>query len=546
MDKFRATPDIRVLFTGGAFLDIDQEGIGYPSVIDATDASEPWFQVVPPKGQQQQAASQQPWLLSGWWWRGLEKECQHHQTASPTLTPTAMSCKSVESVDWGVSHGHHLTRPLSPSDSCNSQRPIKVPNRQLHGRLLHLQGLGCCLGSDLVVQKTNTAEHSASRNSAAPTQPSPLPRKRSRGEGGWPSDGHMNPSESDERPHKTRKTKPTADERSRVILACPFYKRDPGRYRSCRRFFLTKISYVKQHILRSHRMPPHCQICNRLFQTDEQQLEHVRSQSCDRQPYNPPEGVTQAQIALLRGRVDQKKSLEGQWYEIYEILFPGAQRPSSVYLDPELSQDLDEFTNFLTSRGPAILLSRVNFDGVERSAASGESLVSEVSSALQDVYDEWYRTRTRDAPEPRETLTPGSVPTTPSTTAGPSYISESATNRQSVLAQPSDRPLSIAGSNRHETLLPSFATSSSAFDSPTTNAAADVNRPGRSPQPPPAGTVAHLATGLSSLKRTGEAEQGGEHRRKSPRPAAYKPGGSSGPGSLADREGVRSPSRPDG
>jgi hypothetical protein len=490
--------ELGLLYTGGAFGSTGG-GARFPSLLDEADIvdgplddvflSQPKFpSVLPLHG------ASTPCLGDDWPSLTLE-ECRHDgelQTCSPVVLSTGMET-------WPLScSGGALT--LSDSEAAEASEWDIISHGVDDSRRDRRGSTSRDAAHDL--QGTNTTENAESRESATSEQPRQPSRKRARAQGGRAPDDHMqasaSPSEHDELPHKTRKTKPSADERNRVILACPFYKRDPARYRSCRRFFLTKISYVKQHILRSHRMPPHCQICNSLFQTDEQQLEHVRSQSCDRQPYNPPEGVTQAQIALLRGRVDQKKSLEGQWYEIYDILFPGAQRPSSVYLDPELSQDLDEFTNFLTSRGPTILLNRVNLGRIEPAAPSGESLVSEVSSALQEVYDVWYRGRT--------------------VTAQPSL--------------PLDRPPSLAGSNANE---PSSFTSAAASTSPAGRLApaAKAVPEGRPPPPPPAPTTT-MPT-FTAMKRVGDADRAGEHRRKSPRPADYQPGGVLGPGSVAEQ-----------
>lgn len=214
---------------------------------------------------------------------------------------------------------------------------------------------------------------------------------------------------SDHESQQSRPRRQRTEDRPRVILACPFYKWDPARYRNCRRILLTKISYVKQHILRAHRMPPHCQICNGSFQTDDQLRQHVRSMTCERRPYAPPDGVTEERMIQLRSRVNQKNSLENQWYEVFDILFPGSARPASVYLDPELSQDLDEFVNYLTTQGPGIILDRVALLGSGVEGGQGghgmSGLAGNLSSALQEVYDRWYRERTTEdglstAPKP--------------------------------------------------------------------------------------------------------------------------------------------------
>jgi hypothetical protein len=134
--------------------------------------------------------------------------------------------------------------------------------------------------------------------------------------------------------------------------------------------------------------------------------------------------VTEDQIFQLRSRVNQKNSLEGQWYEVFEIIFPNTQRPVSVYLDPELSQDLDEFVNFLTTHGPRILLEKIDAseltrDGLRNNHASvASNLMADLSKALESVYDRWYRSRSTDETSP-------SIPRpAPSITAGGGYNTE--------------------------------------------------------------------------------------------------------------------------
>lgn len=185
-------------------------------------------------------------------------------------------------------------------------------------------------------------------------------------------------------------------------LACPFLENNPSQHPKCRRHQLTKMSYVKQHIARVHQMPLHCQICNEVFQTEDQLREHVRSTSCEPQPYTPPDAVTDEQTIQLRSRADHKKTTEDQWYEVFDILFPGRQRPTSVYLEPD-SQDLDEFVHFLTSDGTGIILNRLTplIDGYSSNSFPG--LLSALNGALQEVYGQW---RWRKHVEGRSSIAP--------------------------------------------------------------------------------------------------------------------------------------------
>lgn len=166
------------------------------------------------------------------------------------------------------------------------------------------------------------------------------------------------------------------------------------------------MSYVKQHIARVHQMPLHCQICNEVFQTEDQLREHVPSTSYEPQPYTPPDAVMEEQTIQLRSRADHKKTTEDQWYEVFDILFPGRQRPTSVYLEPD-SQDLDEFVHFLTSDGTGIILNRLTplIDGYSSNSFPG--LLSALNGALQEVYGQW---RWRKHVEGRSSIAPEVTP----------------------------------------------------------------------------------------------------------------------------------------
>ncbi|KAJ2967713.1 hypothetical protein NUW58_g10386 [Xylaria curta] len=67
------------------------------------------------------------------------------------------------------------------------------------------------------------------------------------------------------------------------------------------------------------------------------------------------EGVSERQKAQLGRRVSSKMTEEQQWYTIFDILFPGAPRPISPYVDTELTEELAGFQDFLVDRGPALL-----------------------------------------------------------------------------------------------------------------------------------------------------------------------------------------------
>ena len=293
-------------------------------------------------------------------------------------------------------------------------------------------------------------------------------------------------SDRDSQPPRPRRQR--TEDQPRVILACPFYKWNPARYGNCRRNLLSKISYVKQHILRAHRILPHCQTCNESFQTDDKMRQHIRSITCERRPYTLPDGVTEDQIFQLRRRVNQKNSLGDQWYEVFDIIFPNSPRPASVYLDLELSQDLDEFVNFVTTRGPKIILDMISPPSFALSDStsnhSTQALAANLSKALQDVYDRWYRGRAAEEgssslPQP---LSSGSIEHTLPRLSQRSV--SSMPGRGNSLTQ-HDTSFALDGSETYGELPPPRLPSQAPWDTTGVSASPLALQPNSSPNPDP-------------------------------------------------------------
>jgi hypothetical protein len=175
----------------------------------------------------------------------------------------------------------------------------------------------------------------------------------------------------------------------KLYFACPFLKRDPIKHRQCYRHQLTKISYVKQHIKRSHRQPICCPICMEIFVDEENRDRHIRDQSCQRRPALDFDGASPTQLAQLGKRSDQKKPEVAQWFDIFELLFPGQPRPKSAYIDPELSEDLMDFNSFFLERGPKTLTEVI----ASHAVVDPEILQGIVSEGIRSVFQEWLSNR---------------------------------------------------------------------------------------------------------------------------------------------------------
>ncbi|KAI1161388.1 hypothetical protein F5B18DRAFT_628405 [Nemania serpens] len=115
------------------------------------------------------------------------------------------------------------------------------------------------------------------------------------------------------------------------------------------------IRRVKQHLRRGHKKPLHCPTCWETFKTEETFYSHIRGRSCLPQPNRALEGVTSTQQEHLDRKVDRKLSRSDQWYSIFSILFPDSPRPSSAYMESDLSAELLDFQKFMATDGLEIV-----------------------------------------------------------------------------------------------------------------------------------------------------------------------------------------------
>ncbi|KAK8071491.1 hypothetical protein PG997_011694 [Apiospora hydei] len=145
--------------------------------------------------------------------------------------------------------------------------------------------------------------------------------------------GYDSDSDTESRYSCNKKAKHTADDQ---LFACPFLKRYPLRHRDCSKYTFKRVRDVKQHLNRTHRTPDfYCARCWDIFLSARERDEHARDVKCqvvqhagNRQIF---EGVTEEQKERLMQNKGHNKSHEEQWFLIWDIIFPGTRRPSSVY-----------------------------------------------------------------------------------------------------------------------------------------------------------------------------------------------------------------------
>ncbi|KAK4167488.1 hypothetical protein QBC43DRAFT_285924 [Cladorrhinum sp. PSN259] len=136
------------------------------------------------------------------------------------------------------------------------------------------------------------------------------------------------------------------------MLACPFTKFDKTLYRSCRFMTFRQNADLRVHFKRCHLQPTFCSICKTTFDgPDGRKLldNHIQLQACQPSYEEDPPGITREQCDMM-GLSKQRESrsvtpeerVQG-WYNMWDILFPGVQRPASIYHEnSELSERVAE------------------------------------------------------------------------------------------------------------------------------------------------------------------------------------------------------------
>ncbi|KAI1165333.1 hypothetical protein F5B18DRAFT_611587 [Nemania serpens] len=120
-------------------------------------------------------------------------------------------------------------------------------------------------------------------------------------------------------------------------LACPFVKRFPVEHHRCAKYTLRRIQDVKQHLLRQHCGPEiYCPVCFDAFGTSRKRDDHIRLGNCRRRE-NPREShrfrLSDDQRKALRDCRIRGSSENDRWMELWDMTFPGTERPLSPYAE---------------------------------------------------------------------------------------------------------------------------------------------------------------------------------------------------------------------
>lgn len=206
-------------------------------------------------------------------------------------------------------------------------------------------------------------------------------------------------------------------EEDKRFFACPFWKKDPIKHRDCFRG-VKRIRDVKQHLRRSHQQPVFCLRCGMEFGDQEAALsEHLRAaELCEIRYFQHPEGITSVHQKALKRYSPRGEDKAAQWYVIWDYLFPGGPngkppppRPSSPYVDEDLSEDMSSFRQFTHREGWRALANDPDLSYVALSV--DEELLQR---CFDRIYENWLAKRSTSAQQSGEespiTLSDSSTP----------------------------------------------------------------------------------------------------------------------------------------
>ena len=163
----------------------------------------------------------------------------------------------------------------------------------------------------------------------------------------------------------------------------------------------------RQHLVRRHQIPLHCDRCQVEFENEHDRTIHCRNTPpCEVLPEKAWDGITEAQKTSLAARVSARKSKEESWYIIFEILFPGAPKPRSPYLDPDFADGLFALREFAATEMQGIITQVVNEQSTHISLPFDFDFQSYTEVIVQDAIDILLaRFESRMPPEPVVPLT---------------------------------------------------------------------------------------------------------------------------------------------
>ncbi|KAI5457045.1 hypothetical protein BGZ63DRAFT_82624 [Mariannaea sp. PMI_226] len=135
----------------------------------------------------------------------------------------------------------------------------------------------------------------------------------------------------------------------KFLLACPFFRKDVQKYRNCMKFMLHRVKDVKQHLQRHHMKPDfYCARCFKVFATSQARDQHSRDIQCPCKEGPKFDGISEQQQKRLSRNSNRGRDIDVQWFEMWDIIFPGHARPRTCYLGDYGEEFVSHLRSFWT------------------------------------------------------------------------------------------------------------------------------------------------------------------------------------------------------
>lgn len=165
------------------------------------------------------------------------------------------------------------------------------------------------------------------------------------------------------------------------FFACPFYVGN-SKYTNCvTRNHLNSIEEVKEHVCWEHRRPMFCPVCKEEFASGKDRDAHIRLRTCRANTSSTPEGITDDQEERLTREEKSSLSDDLRWFQIWDIIFPQVERPSSAFYTGEREVSVCAFRQFWMQSGEQIVAAFL-----EKEKCQSYSIQNE-ERKLRDIYD---------------------------------------------------------------------------------------------------------------------------------------------------------------
>jgi hypothetical protein len=178
---------------------------------------------------------------------------------------------------------------------------------------------------------------------------------------------------------KRAKTEPQKEK----MLACPYWKKDSGKYACCFKWKFKEVKRMKQHLRRCH-IKIRCPRCQEDFRDTDSRDLHIRAGICALQPDVIDERMNERQIKKLGARGPANQTQYDRWYVVWDILFPGTAKPDSPFLDDDIPEGLFEFQEYCRRSGRDIILDHM------RTSEDWQELYDDEGRFLQDSWSEIF------------------------------------------------------------------------------------------------------------------------------------------------------------